>query len=274
MRKKFFSWNIKLKIKLNIVKIRYDKYSSIVNLQLILLKMKLNLLFTWIVITFLNFILLFSQNQNYPYKLWDKENLEVLNKINAETKLTAEEKSVIELSNFVRINPKLFAETFLKEYIDSVLGPSKSENSYVKSLIKDLKSMKKLPPFEINQNLIKMALDHATNSGKNGVVGHTNFSQRFKKFNQEKVETCGENCDYGNESGVDAFMSLLIDENVSSLGHRKNILNPKFLYIGVGFAPHKKYGSNMVMEFCSQYNSKIDPTTKNKTRLFSFLFGN
>ena len=236
------------------------------------------MIFKFFLISTINILLNIScflcQNENYPYKLWDKENLEIINSINTNTQLTKEEKSVVILLNYVRINPKLFAETFLKEYIDSILGPSKSQNSFVKSLIKELNSMKKISPIEINQNLINMAIDHATNSGKKGVVGHTNFSQRFKKFNKEMVESYGENCDYGNEKGVDAFMSLLIDENVSNLGHRKNILNPEFVYVGVGFAPHKKYGSNMVMEFCSQFSGKINSNTNNKPRFFSFLFGN
>jgi uncharacterized protein YkwD len=274
MRKIFFSWKIKLKIKLNIIKIRYNLYSSITNLQLILLIMRRTLPILTIILFLLTSEKLFSQNEKYPYSLWGKENLELINKQKENSQLSEEEKTVVVLTNFVRINPKLFAATFLSEYLDSVLDSSKRTNSYVKSLIKDLNSIKKLPPLELNQNLINMALDHATNSGKNGIVGHTNFTKRFKKFNQEKVETYGENCDYGNKRGIDAFMSLLIDENVSSLGHRKNILNPKFLYIGVSFAPHKNYGSNMVMEFCSQYNNIIDPTTKNRPSFFSFLFGN
>lgn len=236
--------------------------------------MRLTLSFLTIILILFTSEKLFSQNEKYPYSLWGKENLELINSQKEHSQLTEEEKTVVVLTNFVRINPKLFAATFLSEYLDSVLDPSKRNNSYVKSLIKDLNSMKKLSPLELNQNLINMALDHATNSGKKGVVGHTNFSQRFKKFNPKKAETYGENCDYGNNRGVDAFMSLLIDEDVSNLGHRKNILNQDFFYFGVGFAPHTKFGSNMVMEFSSRYFDEISihPKKKNKS-FFSNLFG-
>ena len=237
--------------------------------------MRLTLFFLTIILILLTSEKLFSQNEKYPYSLWGKEDLELINSQKANSQLTEEEKTVVVLTNFVRINPKLFYATFLSEYLDSVLDPSKRNNSYVKSLIKDLNSMKKLPPLELNQNLIDMALDHATNSGKKGVVGHTNFSQRFKKFNSKQVDTYGENCDYGNKRGVDAFMSLLIDENVSNLGHRRNILNQNFFYLGVGFAPHTKYGNNMVMEFCSHYFDEISSQPKKKNRsFFSKLFGN
>ena len=235
--------------------------------------MRLTLSFLTIILILFTSEKLFSQNEKYPYSQWGKENLELVNKQKENSQLTEEEKTVVVLTNFVRINPKLFAATFLSEYLDSVLDPSKRNNSYVKSLIKDLNSIKKLPPLELNPNLINMAIDHATNSGKKGVIGHTNFSQRFKKFNAKQVETYGENCDYGNKRGVDAFMSLLIDENVSNLGHRKNILNQDFFYIGVGFAPHTKYGINMVMEFSSRYSDDLSQPKKNKRRFFSKLFG-
>ncbi|MCZ6692800.1 MAG: CAP domain-containing protein, partial [Bacteroidetes bacterium] len=61
--------------------------------------------------------------------------------------------------------------------------------------------------------------------------------------------TIGENCAYGLYSPLDIVMGLLIDEGVSDLGHRKNILNPDYKVIGVAIRPHKSYGTNCVQDF-------------------------
>ena len=130
MRKIFFSWKIKLKIKLNIIKIRYNLYSSITNLQLILLIMRLTLSFLTIILILLTSEKLFSQNEKYPYSQQGKENLELINKQKENSQLTEEEKTVVVLTNFVRINPKLKSklgiQTFLNDLKNSMLNKQKS----------------------------------------------------------------------------------------------------------------------------------------------------
>jgi uncharacterized protein YkwD len=44
-------------------------------------------------------------------------------------------------------------------------------------------------------------------------------------------------------------LQLLIDEGIEDLGHRNNILNPRFNSIGVSIKPHKSYDYNCVMSF-------------------------
>ena len=58
-----------------------------------------------------------------------------------------------------------------------------------------------------------------------------------------------ENCGYGVYNGKDAVNQLLIDESVSNLGHRKNILNPKYTRIGVGINFHPKYEKVIVIDY-------------------------
>jgi len=93
--------------------------------------------------------------------------------------------------------------------------------------------------------------------GKTGSIGHsssdgTPFSQRVRK----KAKAAGmiaENCDYGNQTALDSVIGLLIDDGIESLGHRKNILEPKFQWIGIAIEPHKKYGTNCVMDFAELF---------------------
>lgn len=53
----------------------------------------------------------------------------------------------------------------------------------------------------------------------------------------------GENCQFGAtpDGGHEAVLQLLIDDGIATRGHRKNIFNPDYAYIGVGVAPHGGY---------------------------------
>ena len=150
-------------------------------------------------------------------------------------------------ANLVRINPKLFCATYLQEYID--IKQLDRSNSYVKSLISNLNDCKSRNQLYPDSNLYEMANNHAFSMGEKGLVGHNGFDNRIKKFLNGKFVMTGENCDYGNEYAIDIFMSLLIDQDVPSLGHRFNLLNSDFTSIGISIQPHKKYGVNCVMDF-------------------------
>ena len=59
----------------------------------------------------------------------------------------------------------------------------------------------------------------------------------------------GENCSYGYNDSESIVMSLLIDEGVASLGHRKNILSKDFKRVGVAIGKHPTYKYCAVMDF-------------------------
>jgi uncharacterized protein YkwD len=164
--------------------------------------------------------------------------------------MNEEEKMVVYYCNLVRLNPSLFADTYLKAYLDTA-RPFREK--WVRSLQKDLKSAGHAPVLLPAEDLAKEARSHANDMGRTGKTGHNsssgkNFKSRMQKF-RDVYTSVGENCDYVNGKALNIVMSLLIDEGVESLGHRKNILNKEYRYIGVAIAPHKKYGYNCVMDF-------------------------
>ena len=60
----------------------------------------------------------------------------------------------------------------------------------------------------------------------------------------------GENIDFGTkDSALHVLMALVVDDGVSTRGHRKNTFSEKFKLCGVGVAPHKGYGTNYVFDF-------------------------
>jgi uncharacterized protein YkwD len=152
-----------------------------------------------------------------------------------------ESKETIFYANLARINGAKFVNTVLIEYL-------RDTSIYELSLLRTLNSQKNINPLKNGLLLTSMAKSYSRYAGKRGIVGHINFNKRFSFLIRMK-KTVGENCTYGRTTGISALMSLLIDEDIPSLGHRKNILSKDFEKVGVAFYEHTKYGINAVMEF-------------------------
>jgi uncharacterized protein YkwD len=157
---------------------------------------------------------------------------------------------VLKLLNAVRTNPKAFIDSHVNNYLNV---NNLKNNRYAKSLVADLKKCQKMGELKSSKILTGVAQMHALDMGKTGSVGHTSsdgtpFSERLRK----KANAGGmiaENCDYGNEEPLDIVMALLIDDGIKSLGHRKNILEPHYRWIGIAIEKHKTYRVNCVMDF-------------------------
>ena len=188
----------------------------------------------------------FSQKV-YRYDKWKVSELKAAKNYNAISFLDSTEKEVLYYTNLVRINPKLFCDTYLQEYID--INKLDRKNTYIASLIKMLHNSKPRGALVADANLQEMAKTHAVSMGVKGLVGHNEFDKRIKKYLKGKFGMIGENCQYGYADAITIFMDLLIDEGVPSLGHRENLLNPDFTSVGISFKPHKTYGTNCVMDF-------------------------
>ena len=151
--------------------------------------------------------------------------------------MTSSEKEVIYILNLARTNPVLFANTVIKKY------PA-SHSDYYSSLLKTMLTLKPVELLYPDSLCFAGALCHALNSGAEGYVGHTRSTEECKK----KWYYNGECCDYGHHKPLDIIMSLLIDEGVSSLGHR-NICLSSYKKIGVAIRPHQLYRHTAVVDF-------------------------
>lgn len=196
---------------------------------------------------FLSFTNPIHQQEKYPYSKWDESIKQKANTAIVASYLTEQEKEVIYLMNLARLDGKLFAETYVQEYINNPQNKVK-KNQYTASLISDLKNHKGAEPLLPQQDLFNCAKNHAEETGKKGTMGHQNYSKRFKQF-APRYKYTAENCDYGNDKALEIVMSLLIDEGVPNKGHRKNILNKEFLSVGVSIQPHTKWYHTAVMCF-------------------------
>lgn len=186
--------------------------------------------------------------QSDPWSEWQTSVLATLHTASGSDYLTEEEKKVILFMNMARHDGPLFAETFLQAYIQE---KQPANNSYLRSLQKDLKKTGRLVPLAPAPDLMAVARGHATQSGKEGTTGHDGFNKRFESLMGNPYTHVGENCSYGYEQASDIVISLLIDDGIKSLGHRHNILSTDFNAVGVAIRPHKTYGINCVMDFGS-----------------------
>jgi uncharacterized protein YkwD len=195
-------------------------------------------------------LLIFMQTN--PYSKWDKKDLEKANTGKDAAYLTDEERRVITLINLARINPPLFAQTVLENYLDSV---NYKGSAYVNSLKKDLLSSKALPPLQVSKDLFDAAESHANNMGNTGKVGHENFEKRYEGI-AKKYFLRGENCHYGSDKAMKIVMALLIDEGKGDAPHRKNILHKEFTVIGTAIRSHKAKTWNCVQAFAGKEKEK------------------
>ena len=162
------------------------------------------------------------------------------------TYLTEKDKQVIQYLNLARLYPKDFIPFYIA-YLESEdpeygFKKYKTHNKYYYGLVKDLKKVKKLKALTPDKNLTELAKCWATESGKKGVIGH---HRRKCAKNGFSAECCSYL--YG-EDAMEHVLNLLIDEDIPDFGHRRIMLSP-YTKLGVGYAPHKKYGNCMVMDF-------------------------
>jgi hypothetical protein len=154
------------------------------------------------------------------------------------------EKELIYVFNMMRMDPKLFGSTVVKQY------PGKTALFYLndldeyKTLVETLAKTEPLPLLYPDEKLFTSAKCHATISGQKGYVGHDRQTADCKK----KTLFDAECCDYGRYTPLDILMGLLIDEGVESLGHRETCLGP-YKKIGLSIQPHNSYGKNAVLDF-------------------------
>jgi hypothetical protein len=165
--------------------------------------------------------------------------------------LTETEKQVIFLHNLVRMDPQLFNSTYVTKYYEL---NRKGKTEHAKSLVSDLNELQKGWLLYPNETLHKAAKFHVEDNGTKGLRGHassdgTSFGDRVRGFGFGGY--IAENIDYQRTEPLDILMSLLIDEGVESKGHRTNILNEKYVQIGVAIGFHKSWDSFTVLDYAN-----------------------
>lgn len=139
-----------------------------------------------------------------------------------------------------------YARVYPAEFCDAYIIPIYKENPtdvYLATLIVLMKEMAPLDPINPDKTLFDEAKCHATTSGKQGIIGHSRISTQCTS------SFMGECISYGNGSGLDHVVRLLIDRNVESLGHRYICLSEGYKICGISKAYHSTYNECLVLDF-------------------------
>ena len=154
----------------------------------------------------------------------------------------------------VRTQPQLFAQTYLKNYLDT--APIE-KTRYLSSLKKELETAKPQEVLKPQFDLYEVAKKHAIEMGAVGKVGHNSasgesYESRMSKVGVRYVRVM-ENCQYGFADALSIVIDLLIDEDIPDVSHRKALLHTNAQYIAVSIQPHKVYRYNCVMELAFKF---------------------
>lgn len=180
-------------------------------------------------------VLLSSIIYDYP-TTWDDSVVDFNKNQKGYSRLTNREKEYYYWINYSRRNPKRFWDSICVPIIKR--QPALKNSKYAASLKSDLYKTESLPLFRLNDTLITTAANHAKDIAKNHKsISHnssngTTFAQRM--INAGVKYAAGENIGMGPDDMIMSLFLLYLDQGLADLGHRKTLLNEKYISIGLG----------------------------------------
>jgi uncharacterized protein YkwD len=182
--------------------------------------------------------------------------------------LSEVEKQVVIEINMLRTDPAQYARRFLvplRSYYQGALVRLPGErpvSTYegIRALdesIRELAVAKPVSPLFPKKGLTSAARDLARDQGRTGATGHVGSDgstdeSRINRYGRWGI-SAGENISYGPGDARGIVTSLLIDDGVPSRGHRRNLLNGTFGFVGTAVGPHRLYGHMCVLDFAGSY---------------------
>lgn len=96
-----------------------------------------------------------------------------------------------------------------------------------------------------SEGLSQACYDHISDTGPTGTVSHSGSDGSSSSDRIDRYVTWtrnGENLSFSNvKDGYDVILQLLIDDGVSSRGHRNSIMSENFSHMGVSCGCHTSY---------------------------------
>jgi len=169
--------------------------------------------------------------------------------------------------NLLRSDPVAYAdnvvmkryEKFVDDFIYKLPTGENLKTKEGRKLVKEtadyLRTLKPIPSITASIYLENASLDHGSDISFNNIFSHTgsngaSLRERVERYGQWRG-SLGENMDFGTNKPSDIITNLLIDDGVSTRGHRKNLLNPDYKFVGACVGPHSSYRFFSVMDFCN-----------------------
>lgn len=168
---------------------------------------------------------------------------------------TAEQRMVLEI-NFVRKYPKVYAQiisAYLSDRSESIWGLQYDTYQAGMELIEELNSMQPLNVLNPKECVFNAAKIHGLDCQRRGFFDHTGSDQsapwdRILKQCSD-FKTGNENGSGGSLDPRKSVIGLLLDSGISTRGHRYNILDKRWKYVGCYRYKDAKYGYFWVQNF-------------------------
>ncbi|AFY81662.1 Cysteine-rich secretory protein family [Oscillatoria acuminata PCC 6304] len=180
------------------------------------------------------------------------------------------EAQIIREMNQARTNPGDYADKLetLKTYYNGRFFQPPGETPIrtqegiraVDEAIRALRAMDSKPALRPSRGMSQAAADLVQDQGPRGGTGHTGSdrSTPFDRMNRYGRWRGGaaENISYGPDTAEQVVMQLIIDDGVSSRGHRENIFNGEFRWTGVACGPHQTYRQMCAIVYANGYDER------------------
>jgi uncharacterized protein YkwD len=168
----------------------------------------------------------------------------------------------------VRENPQLLVpdlEKMLDMFDDRLLKrPNKTTlrtkegAEAVKEAIEFLKKQPQVPPLKWSVQMAQASEDHAKDIGPKGLIQHdssdnkTGVKERLRKYGT--VIACyGENLSFCCETANEVLLQLIVDDGVPNRGHRENIFNKEFNFMGCFTTQHKDFDQMTCIDYAGGF---------------------
>ena len=211
----------------------------------------------------------FSNAQYASYLADDGWPVKLLNTAENAKYLSDGEKNVVLAMNLIRHDPSKYAKLYvfpLLEYFDGTLLrlPGKTPlrtregTEAVRELYEELFETSPRPLLYPSEGMSRAATGHARYLKRTGNAGHEGrggMSPRISRYGRWDGGIA-ENLHWGAENAHDAVLSLMIDDGVKNRGHRINILDPDFKYVGVGIDEHPRLRISYVIKYAVEFTEK------------------
>lgn len=127
----------------------------------------------------------------------------------------------------------------------------------VNEAIQELQGTRPLPPYSLSPGMSRAAQDHCDACGPIGHTGHdgpdgSTMDSRISTYG-EWNGGIGENICYGGSTAAEIVQQLLIDDGLSSRGHRRSMISPTYRIVGIGCGPHSGMEYMCTIDFAQEY---------------------
>lgn len=186
------------------------------------------------------------------------------------------ESEIVAEINLARAQPQVYAsylEESKKYYSgNQIRRPGSPAEVTVEGLsaldeaIQFLRAAKPLPPLQVYKGMSLAAKDQARDLGTSGNTGHKGSDGSTPNVRASRygdwTNNIGENIVYqAMTTARDSVIGLIIDDGISTRGHRKNIFDPTYRAAGIAIGERSNLGTLCVITFAGGFTDKASSAT-------------